>query len=116
MHEEQHVLPGRSVGATTMPVSEITTVAREWVVRHASSAPDFAGAYLYGGITTLPAHAPFPLYRDVDLIVVSRDETAATKPPQEVLYRGVMLEIGAGSLDHHQAPDQILADPSVGPN
>ena len=61
----------RAGSSTVLPVGEVVAIVREWVDLHARHLPDFAGAYLWGGITALPADAPFHLYRDVDLVVVS---------------------------------------------
>lgn len=103
-----------AVSSPVLPVGEVVEIVREWVDLHARHLPDFAGAYLWAGITALPADAPFPLYRDVDVVVVF------TKVPQddtqEVLYRGVMLEVIAKKLDAHQDAETVLADPSHGPN
>ncbi|MBK8027324.1 MAG: hypothetical protein IPK19_39505 [Chloroflexi bacterium] len=53
-----------------MPAADVIAIVREWVDLHARALPDFAGAYLWGGITALAADAPFDLYRDVDVVVV----------------------------------------------
>ncbi len=81
---------------------------------HARHLPDFAGAYLWAGITALPPDALFPLYRDVDVVVVlpegAQDDTV------EVFYRGVMLEVISIDLKAHQDAEAILSNPSHGPN
>ncbi len=77
--------------SAVLPVADVVDIVREWVGLHARHLPDFAGAYLWGGITALPADAPFPLYRDVDVVVVVTQ--GAREDNLEVLYRGVMLEI-----------------------
>src|SRR5438105_15217094 len=56
--------------SSTPTVEEVTRIVQEWVDLHARHLPDFAGAYLWGGITALPPEAPFPLYRDVDVVLV----------------------------------------------
>src|SRR6059058_562018 len=97
-----------------LPVREVIEIVQEWVDLHARHLPDFAGAYLWAGITALPADAPFPLYRDVDVVVVlpkgAQDDTV------EVFYRGVMLEVISIDLEAHQDAEAILANPSHGPN
>ena len=108
---KQANVAGRSV---VLPVEEVVGIVREWVDLHARHLPDFAGAYLWGGITALPADAPFPLYRDVDVVVVLTK--GAHEDNLEVLYRGLMLEVVAKNLDTHQDPEAVLADPSHGPN
>lgn len=101
-------------GTTIMTVGEVIEIVREWVDLHARYLPDFAGAYLWGGITAMPADALFPLYRDVDVVVVlpegAQDDTV------EVFYRGLMLEVISINLEAHQDAEAILANPSHGPN
>lgn len=97
-----------------LPVAEVVEIVREWVERHASQMPGFAGAYLWGGITALPPDAPFPLYRDVDVVVVLTE--GAQEDNLEVLHRGVMLEVLSKNLADHQDAEAVLANPSHGPN
>ena len=95
-------------------VSEVIEIVREWVDLHARNLPDFAGAYLWGGITALPMDAPFYLYRDVDVVVVLTH--GAQDNELEVFYRGLILEVIWKNLDAHQNAEMILANPSHGPN
>src|SRR5205823_2569093 len=108
---KQADLMGRSA---VLPVREVVEIVREWVDLHARHLPGFAGAYLWAGITALPPDAPFPLYRDVDVVVVLpngvQDETV------EVFYRGLMLEVISIDLEAHQDAEAVLANPSHGPN
>src|SRR6478609_2484626 len=97
-----------------LPVREVIEIVQEWVELHARHLPDFAGAYLWAGITALPPDAPFPLYRDVDVVVVRSQ--GARDEEQEVSYRGLMLEVIEKNLDAHRDPEAILASPSAGPN
>lgn len=97
-----------------LPVHEVVAIVREWVELYARYLPDFAGAYLWGGLTALPADAPFALYRDVDVVVVLTK--GAQDHEQEVFYRGIMLEIISKNLEEHQVAEIVLADPSAGPN
>ena len=99
---------------STLAVSEVVAIVREWVDLHARHQPDFAGAYLWGGITALPADAPFHLYRDVDVVVVVT--TGAQDDEGEVFYRGVMIEVISKNLADHQSAEAVLANPSAGPN
>jgi hypothetical protein len=97
-----------------LAVGEVIEIVREWVDLHARHLPGFAGAYLWAGITALPPDALFPLYRDVDVVVVlpegTQDDTV------EVFYRGIMLEVISIDLKAHQDAEAILASPSHGPN
>src|SRR5207248_3601009 len=100
--------------SATLTVREVVEIVQEWVDVHARHLPDFAGAYLWAGITALPPDAPFPLYRDVDVVVMlpegAQDDTV------EVFYKGVMLEVISLDLKAHQDAEAILANPSHGPN
>src|SRR5690242_6668152 len=97
-----------------LPVRDVLESVREWIDLHARRLPDFGGAYLWAGITALPPDAPFPLYRDVDVVVVlpegAQDDTV------EVFYRGLMLEVISIDLEAHQDAEAVLANPSHGPN
>ncbi|MDQ5825260.1 MAG: hypothetical protein M3441_13790 [Chloroflexota bacterium] len=105
----------RQAGSSAvLPVGEVVEIVREWVDLHARHMPHFAGAYLWAGITALPADAPFPLYRDVDVVVVFTEGTQ--DDTQEVFYRGIMLEVIAKKLEAHRDVEAVLADPSHGPN
>jgi len=98
----------------TLPVHEVIARVREWVEAEACNLPNFAGAYLWAGITALPPDASFALYRDVDVVVVlSKD---APEEESEVLYRGLSIEIIWKNLDEHADVEAILANPSAGPN
>lgn len=97
-----------------LPVREVVEIVREWVELYARHLPGFAGAYLWAGITALPPDALFPLYRDVDVVVVvpngAQDDTV------EVFYEGLMLEVIAIDLEAHRDTEAVLASPSHGPN
>ncbi|MEO8287351.1 MAG: hypothetical protein ABI670_13075 [Chloroflexota bacterium] len=116
MQEETESKPSREgkESSAVLPVREVVEIVREWVDLYARHLPNFAGAYLWAGITALPPDAPFPLYRDVDVVVVlpegAQDDTV------EVFYRGVMLEVISIDLKDHQDAEAILANPSHGPN
>jgi hypothetical protein len=112
---EQEVQQANLAGhRAVLPVKEIVDRVREWVDLQARFLPDFAGAYLWGGITALSEDAPFRLYRDVDVVVVLTH--GAPDDEQEVFYRGLILEVIWKNLDDHRNAEAILADPSAGPN
>lgn len=100
--------------SAVLPAADVVAIVQDWVEHHARHLPDFAGAYLWGGITALPADAPFELYRDVDVVVVFAK--GAQADPLEVLHRGAMLEVIAKNLADHQDAEAVLANPSDGPN
>ncbi len=100
-------------GSAVLPVAEVVGIVREWVDLQARHLPHFAGAYLWGGITALPADAQFPLYRDVDVVVVTE---GAHDDNREIPYRGLMLEVIALDLAAHRNAEAVLANPSHGPN
>ncbi len=112
--ETEHANPASNETSAVLPVREVVEIVREWVELHARHLPNFEGAYLWAGITALAPNAPFPLYRDVDVVVVLpegvQDDTV------EVFYRGIMLEVISIDLKAHQDAEAILANPSHGPN
>lgn len=97
-----------------LPVRDVIAIVDDWVERDARHLPNFAGAYLWGGITALPADAPFYLYRDVDVVVVLTQ--GAPDEEQEVFYCGLSLEVISKNLADHQDAEAVLANPSDGPN
>jgi hypothetical protein len=97
-----------------LPVREVIARVQEWVDRYARPRPDFAGAYLWAGITALPPDAPFPLYRDVDVVIVLTE--GAPDDEEEFFYRGLLLEVIWQNLAAHQDAAAVLASPSKGPN
>ncbi len=105
---------GAAQPSASIPVHEVIAIVRVWVDQEARHWPDFAGAYLWGGITAMPPDAPFSLYRDVDVVVVLT--AGASDDDQEVFYRGVALEVIPRNLDSHRDAAATLANPSAGPN
>lgn len=112
--ERDYPPPAGGHNSAVLPVREVVEIVREWVDHYARHLPGFAGAYLWAGITALPPDAPFPLYRDVDVVVVlpegAQDDTV------EVFYRGMMLEVISIDPKDHQDAEAILSNPSHGPN
>ena len=113
-HEREYTNSTAKENGAVLRVREVVEIVQEWVDLHARHLPGFAGAYLWAGITALPPDALFPLYRDVDVVVVlpegAQDDTV------EVYYRGVMLEVISIDLRAHQDAEAILSNPSHGPN
>lgn len=97
-----------------LPVGQVIEIVQAWVDREARHWPNFAGAYLWGGITALPDAAPFRLFRDVDVVVVLTE--GAQDDNEEVSYRGLLLEVITKNLDEHRDVEATLANPSAGPN
>ena len=104
----------RTQSSAVLPVREVVAIVQEWVDLYACHLPDFAGAYLWAGITALPPDTPFPLYRDVDVVVVLPE--GAQDDTTEVFYRGVMLEVISIDPKDHVDVEAILSNPSHGPN
>ncbi len=100
--------------SAVLRVADVVEIVREWVDLHARHLPDFAGAYLWGGITALPTDAPFHLYRDVDVVIVLTK--GAQDDDLELLYRDLMLEVISKNLEDHRDAHAVLANPSDGPN
>lgn len=98
----------------SLPAHTVIDLVREWVETEASQLPNFAGAYLWGGITALEGDAPFKLWRDLDVVIVLTE--GAGEEDDEVLYKGLSLEVIYKNLDEHYDVDAALANPSAGPN
>lgn len=96
-----------------MKVRQVIQLAGEWVEHHASQAPGFCGAHLTGGINTMLPDALFPLYHDVDLIIVLREGGKSTEENLELAYRGLILECGFKGLEEYRSPERVLANPHV---
>ena len=106
-HETQQA--DRAERSAVLPVESHGNRASGWIsTRH---LPDFAGAYLWAGITALSPDAPFPLYRDVDVVVVlpegAQDDTV------EVFYRGVMLEVISWTSKPTRTPKPYCQTPAT---
>ena len=99
-----------------MHVHQVIELAREWVELHGSQIPEFCGAYLFGGVTSLPKDATFPSYRDVDLIVVLKSGPKSEEENLELPYKGVVLEVGFRGLEEHLNSQAVLSSPELAPN
>ena len=98
-------LAGRSA---VLPVHEVVALVREWVDLHARHLSDFVGAYLWGGITALPAEARFPLYRDVDVVLNALSGLLAVAQLKRPTTRRTLALLGElldeqGRADLHEA-------------
>jgi hypothetical protein len=70
--------------SAVLPVKEVVDIVREWVDLHARSLPDFAGAYLWGGITALPGKHQ----SEYDQVVVAAIK--GTHPDPTELYQRIL--------------------------
>lgn len=98
----------------SLPAHQVINIVSEWVALEAALLPNFAGAYMWGGITALEPDAPFALWRDVDVVVVLTE--GAPEDEGEVFYGGLSIEIIWKNLDEHHDFETALANPSAGPN
>ncbi len=109
-----------------MRVGDARAAARDWVTRHAGGVAGFVGAYVSGSTVGLPDSAELAPTSDLDVIVVTKAPTGATKPGRRV-YRRALLEIsyqdwtelgsaervlGSYRLAGSFRVDTIIADPS----
>jgi hypothetical protein len=95
-------------------VAEAIARAKTWVETEASRMPGFRGAHLLGGVNELPADAPFPRHRDVDLHVVL--EQQPWRENLELLYEGVLLEVAFTDPSLYASADAILINPALACN
>lgn len=96
-----------------MPAGQVIERVKEWVRMQAEQLPGFLGAHLMGGITSMAASDPFPLYRDVDLHMIMKDDADIPNENAEVLYKGLMIEAGFRRQMDYRTPEIILADPVI---
>jgi hypothetical protein len=99
-----------------MKVSQVIELTKEWVELDGTRIPGFCGAYVTGGINAISPDALFPLYRDVDLIIVLQTEGRSSQQNLELAYRGLILECGFKGLDEYLIPEDVLANPHIAPN
>lgn len=97
-----------------MKVYEIREIARTWVQDRFADRPDFVGAHLMGGINELRPDEEFPSFSDVDMNIVFEGEGA--RWPEEMQYRGLMLEFGIRSVDDYRSVETLITNPSIAPN
>ena len=118
-----------TVGATeesAMRAGEARAAAADWIVRYAQDQPGFRGAYIVGSTVALAGEDALPLGSDVDVAVVTNEDSPQLKEGK-VLYQGVLLEIiqrlwselssadevsSAYHLAHGLRVDTIISDPT----
>jgi hypothetical protein len=99
--------------ARVMPTRQVIERTKEWVRIQAEQLPGFLGAHLMGGITSMAASDPFPVYRDVDLHIIMEDDADIPGENLEMLYKGLMIEAGFRRQTDYRTPEVILADPVI---
>ncbi|SEN06796.1 hypothetical protein [Paenibacillus sp. OV219] len=75
-----------------MKVGIARQIASEWFHTHASTAPEFIGAYFSGSTVEMPDDALLPAASDIDLIVVTEE----AEPPLKLgkfISNGALLEV-----------------------
>lgn len=100
-----------------MNVAQAITAAREWVDFHGSRVPGFRGAHLMGSILSMPTDAPFPPFKDIDImLVLETPQGEEQKETQEISYHGFLLECGTLSIEQYCSPEKVLANPELACN
>jgi hypothetical protein len=104
-------------------VAHAKQTAREWVEAHIDQWPGLRAAHLVGGITTMPADAPFPpAENDVDVHLIFDAGSPALRSHGpftnllEVAYRGIAIEAGIKPVSEYVAPAAVLANPEIAPH
>jgi hypothetical protein len=92
-----------------LTVKDAKDVARQWVIKEASKALGFHGAYYAGSTNWFPNEAVFPSTSDVDVWIVLSDPEPPAKLGTFICRDGVLDVSG---LSNHQlrSTDQILGD------
>lgn len=96
---------------TFMNVGQVIELAKAWVAVEGCHLPGFCGAHLMGALTSMPKKMPFPAYRDVDLQIVLRE--GPRQEPQNIFYKGLLLEYSSFTIERYQSPEIVLADPAL---
>jgi hypothetical protein len=102
-----------------MDTREAKRAARAWVESNHGRWPGLRAAHLVGSITSLPDGAPFPPYRDVDVILVVDPDSPALAAGDpfsnniEEGHVGLMIEAGIKSIDDYRSPEAVLANPEI---
>jgi hypothetical protein len=100
-----------------MNVAQAITAAREWVGLHGRQVPGFRGAHLMGSILSMPTDAPFPPFKDVDImLVLENPQGEEQKGTQEISYHGFLLECGTLSIEQYRSPEKVLSNPELACN
>ncbi len=97
----------------TRTVGQVIELAREWVSTQTEQLPELLAAHLMGGITSMTADEAFATYRDVDLHLILQDDVDVPEENVEVLYKGLMIEVGFRQQKDYCTPEVILADPII---
>ncbi len=97
-----------------MNVGQVIETMREWVELRGRGTPGFVGAHLAGGILALPPSAPFPPYRDVDVMLVV--DGAPHADGEDLVYKGLIIGCGMSSVEGYRTPEGILAAPGLAGN
>jgi hypothetical protein len=90
-----------------MLIHDARSIAHQWVEEHAAPLPGFAGAYLSGSMTVLPDEAVLPDASDIDIKILI-DATEVDADIQKCLYRGAVIDVSHGSLEHVRTPEAVL--------
>lgn len=90
-------------------VKDAKVVARQWVADEVSHLPGFSGAFLHGSMNWLADDATIPATSDVDVMVVMANDQPLPRAGK-FIYRDVLLEASALSMDRLQFPEMLLGD------
>lgn len=102
-----------------MNVGQAKQTARDWIAANVEQWPGLRAAHLVGGITTMPADAPFPLAKDVDLHLIFDEGSPALQTTGpfdgllEVAYGGLSLEAGIKPITEYASPEVVLGNPEI---
>jgi hypothetical protein len=94
-----------------MKVSEVIELAKEWVEAEAAQQPGFLAAHLGGSLSSLDKEADFPLYRDLDLYLISQAESERQIRPY--FHKGLMVDALYSTPRYYQSAAAVLANPHL---
>lgn len=104
-----------------MNAGQVKGTAREWVAVNLERWPGLRAAHLVGGITTMPADAPFPAHKDVDMHLIFDEGSPALQLQAEgpflniveAEYQGLLIEAGIKSVGEYRSAQAVLANPEI---
>ncbi|WP_393062163.1 hypothetical protein [Streptomyces sp. LN549] len=91
-----------------MRVGQARAAAANWVSAHARSAPGYRGAYFSGSTVGRPDDAELAPSSDVDVVVVTEEDTPPAKPGK-LRYEDALLEISYVPWADLRDPDAVLS-------
>ncbi len=102
-----------------MDVGQAKQTVKTWLHSNLDHYPGLIGAHLVGSITSLLDEAPYPDYKDVDVLLIFEDGSPALQPANpfeanlELSVGGLMLEGGLKPKSGYASAEAVLTNPEI---